>query len=173
MASANNRILKEHDKHFQNNCLYLERDIWSFHIINVQALFLPAGDASLARVRMFYSTKNASLPAFWIDEFLHCHTSAHLIFQHPESSSQGLKKGSMLLIWILAHEWWQFLYCIKETSAAQEFNVNKKLFWRDFSINPYDTCVISIQSAWTSRQRSHTQRDKRSIPAEFPGWSPH
>lgn len=64
----------------------------------------------------------------------------------------------------------RFLFCTKGTSAIGEFNMHKKLFWRDFSINPDDTYVISTQSIWTSRQRSHIQGDK-NIPAKFPGWS--
>lgn len=65
----------------------------------------------------------------------------------------------------------RFLFCTKGTSAIGEFNMHKKLFWRDFSINPDDTYVISTQSIWTSRQRSHIQGDKKNIPAKFPGWS--
>ena len=64
-----------------------------------------------------------------------------------------------------------FLLCTKETSAIGEFNMHEKLFWSGFSINADDTHVISTQNIWTSRQRSHIQGDRKSIRAEFPGWS--
>lgn len=98
VTSANNRHLKNHHKHFQNNCFYLEKQTFGHLMLSTFKYYSCLLEMHPLFESMFYSTKNASLRAFRIDEFLHCHTSAHLIFQHPESSSQGLKKGSMLLI---------------------------------------------------------------------------
>lgn len=98
MASANNRLLKNHHKHFQSNCFYLENETFGHSTLSTFKYY-----SCLLEMHPLLESECSTQPrtplrAFPTDESLHCHTPAHFIFQHPQSSSKGLKKASMLLI---------------------------------------------------------------------------